>query len=320
MTHDSVRWGFLGAGFIATEALAPAAHAASGVTLHAAASRDPKRARSLEPVRVHSTYRDLVDDETVDAVYIALSNDMHLPWILASMEAGKHVLCEKPLTMNEAECRKAFAAAETHGRLLVEATWVRWHPRHRRVTALLVNGGQGPLREIEARFTFGGVPDDNYRLDRARGGGALLDLGPYVVAPVVDWGSGEWSVSDADVRHADSGVDLHAKATLTSASGAAAFEVGIDGPERQDLRVSAADLSLTWVSQAFTSWHAESGLALSDGVKQWRETFPPCDAYQLMLEHVSRAIVGDDDAYVPPSSVSLRTASLIDAVRQQATT
>ena len=320
MTHHSVRWGFLGAGFIATKALAPAAHASSGATLHAAASRDKERAESLEPERVHSTYRDLVDDETVEAVYIALSNDLHLPWILASLKAGKHVLCEKPLTMNEAECHQAFAAAEAHGRLLVEATWVRWHPRHRRVDALLANGSQGPLREMEAVFTFGGVPDDNYRLNPALGGGALLDLGPYAVAPVVDWGNGEWSVSDAEVRHGDSGADLHAKATLTSTSGTAALEVGIDGPEVQKLRVSAADLSLTWVGQAFTSWHAESGLALSDGVTEWSETFPPCDAYQLMLEHVSRAIVGDGDAYVPPSSVSLRTASLIDAVREQAIT
>jgi xylose dehydrogenase (NAD/NADP) len=319
VTHHSVRWGFLGAGFIATTALAPAAHAASGATLHAAASRDPKRAQSLEPKRVHDTYRGLVDDDTVDAVYIALSNHLHLPWIVASLEAGKHVLCEKPLTMSEAECRRAFAAAETHGKLLVEATWVRWHPRHRRADALLGNEAHGRVRDIDARFTFNGVADANYRLDVSMGGGALLDLGPYVLAPVVDWGGTECAVDDAETVLNHNGADLTTTAVLKTESATATIEVSFVSPEHQALDVSADDLSVTWVDDAFTNWNVGSSVTLSDGVRQWSETFPPCDAYQLMLENVSRAICGDGDAYVPPSSLSLRTASLIDAIRQKVT-
>ena len=319
MTTSPVRWGFLGAGFIATRALAPAAHAASSATLRAVAARDPARAHALEPERVHDSYRDLIDDPTVDAVYIALSNDLHLPWILASLEAGKHVLCEKPLALSEVDCRQAFSAAEARGKMLVEATWVRWHPRHRRANALLADAAHGLVRDIEARFTFGGVPAGNYRLDAAQGGGALLDLGPYVLSPVVDWGDGEWTVSDSDVLVSDTGVDLSAKATVVSPTGAAALEMAIDGSECQALRVVADRLSLTWGGEAFTNWHAESSLALAEGDSHWHETFAPCDAYQLMLEHVSRAIIGEDGAYVPSSSLSLHTAALIDAIREKGT-
>jgi xylose dehydrogenase (NAD/NADP) len=301
------------------KALAPAAHSASGVTLHAAAARDPERAAALEPERVHDSYRDLVNDPTVDAVYIALSNDLHVPWILASLEAGKHVLCEKPLAVSAEDCQRAFAAAEAHGKLLVEATWVRWHPRHRRADALLGNGAHGRVHDIDARFTFNGVADANYRLDAAKGGGALLDLGPYVLAPVVDWGGEECSVSNAEFVLNDRGADLTTTATLKTESATASVEASFISPEHQGLRVAADDLSVTWVGSAFTNWHAESSLDLSRDGKQWSERFAPCDAYQLMLEHVSRAIDGDEGAYVPSSTLSLRTASLIDDVRHRAT-
>jgi len=318
VTGQTVRWGFLGAGFIATKALAPAAHAASGVTLHAAAARDSERARALEPVRVHDSYRDLVNDPMVDAVYVALSNDLHLPWILASMESGKHVLCEKPLAMSARDCQLAFAAAEANDRLLVEATWVRWHPRYRRADALLGQAAHGRVRDIDARFTFNGVAEANYRLDASQGGGAVLDLGPYVLAPVVDWGGEECSVSSAEAVLNARGADLSMRATLKTESATATVEVSFVSAEHQQLRVASDNLTVTWIESAFTSWHAESSLRLDDGAQQWSEMFAPCDAYQLMLTHVSRAILGDDQAYLPLSTRSVQTASLIDGIRHQA--
>ncbi|MDQ1687508.1 MAG: D-xylose 1-dehydrogenase D-xylono,5-lactone-forming, partial [Frankiaceae bacterium] len=117
-----VRWGFIGAGGIAKGALAPAVHAADGAVLAAAAARDPKRASALEPGRVHASYADLLADEDVDAVYISLSNDAHAPWATAALEAGKHVLCEKPLALDVSEVDDLIAAAHTHDRLLVEAS------------------------------------------------------------------------------------------------------------------------------------------------------------------------------------------------------
>ena len=122
-----VRWGFLGAGGIARTALAPAVAAASGAVLHAVAARDPARAAALGPVRAYGDYAALLADDDVDAVYVALHNDAHLPWTLAALAAGKHVLCEKPLGLSAAEVDQMAAAAGD--RLVVEASWYRWHPR-----------------------------------------------------------------------------------------------------------------------------------------------------------------------------------------------
>ncbi|MEY4233016.1 MAG: hypothetical protein RL144_1216, partial [Actinomycetota bacterium] len=113
----SIRWGFLGAGYIATNALAPAVHAAKSATLQAVASRDVIRSQSLEPVRVHSTYQDLLDDPDIDAVYISLANHQHCEWSIKALNAGKHVLCEKPIAMNASEARLMADAAEANDRL-----------------------------------------------------------------------------------------------------------------------------------------------------------------------------------------------------------
>ncbi len=175
-----VRWGFLGAGFVASRGMAPAVHAASGAVLQAVGARDAARAAALQPAGGVGSYAEICARDDVDAVYVSLPNDDHLHWVLHALEAGKHVLCEKPLGMNADEVGVMRAAAEGRGLLLVEAAWNRWHPRTRRIEAL-VAGVTGP-REVRAWFTFPGVPSDNYRLDPARGGGALLDVGCYAVS------------------------------------------------------------------------------------------------------------------------------------------
>jgi predicted dehydrogenase len=317
VTDSPVRWGFIGAGFIASTALAPATHRAHGAELYAVASRDAERSRLLEPTRVHQSYRDLVDDPFVEAVYISLTNDQHLPWVLAALEAGKPVLCEKPLTLDAAQCRKAFAAADSAGQLLVEATWMRWHPRHRRASELLAAGASGPIASVDATFTFGGVPTSNYRRDGALGGGALLDLGPYVLAPAVDWCQQDWKVDTAEATFTASGADLRTSAHLQGGDAEASLFVSIDDPEQQRLRVAASDLTVSWETEPFTNWQAPSGLTLTDDTTEWTEAFEPCDAYQLMVEQVSRRIRGDDDAFIPDSSLSVRTAELIDLVRSE---
>jgi predicted dehydrogenase len=314
VTSDSVRWGFIGAGFIASTALAPAVHRAEGAELYAVAARERERAEKLEPQRAYDRYQDLLDDPTIDAVYISLTNDAHLPWIGAALAASKHVLCEKPLTLDATQCDEAWDAALAADRLLVEATWMRWHPRYRRADALLGQGANGQVRGILGTFTFDGVPESNYRLDPKLGGGALLDLGPYVLAPAVDWSPTTWSVSGSCSIN-DRGADVTTDATLISAETTAVLRVSIVHPERQALSVTAEGISVEWGDQPFTSWRQQAGLTLNDGSHQWHETFEPCDAYQLMVEHVSRAIRGDDDAYLPDPSASLETARLIDQIR-----
>ena len=314
MTGDVVRWGFIGAGFIASQALAPATHAAEHATLQAAAAREEARARRLGPGRVHTTYRAVLDDDDVDAVYISLSNEAHLPWIVESLRAGKHVLCEKPLTLNATECAAAHAAATSSGRLLVEATWTRWHPRYRRAGDLLADGAAGSVRSVQGAFTFDGVPDGNYRLQADRGGGALLDVGPYLLWPLVDWCSHEWTSVEAASRQHRDGVDLTTDVFLGAPGCTARLHASIHEPEHQELQISAESLTLTWGSPAHTSWHAESSLTLDDGTRVWTERFAPCDAYRLMVEDVSLAVLGETAGGLPTRNQSLATAELIDAI------
>lgn len=175
----TVNWGFLGAGFVASRGLAPAVHAANRAHLYAVASRDEQRSATLEPERVHATYDDLLADDRVDAVYISLSNSQHLEWVTKSLEAGKHVLCEKPLGLNAVETEAMFECAARNDRLLVEAVWGRWHPRYVRMVEVARSGALGDIQHIKTAFTFTSEMTDNYRLNPAMGGGALLDVGCY---------------------------------------------------------------------------------------------------------------------------------------------
>ena len=307
------RWGFLGAGWIATKALAPAVHAASGAVLQAVASRDEARSAALDPVTVHASYAALLADPDVDAVYISLSNEAHLPWSLAALAAGKHVLCEKPLCLTADEVAQLQAAA---GDLLcVEASWYRWHPRVRLAQQRLA--GIGPVRHVSAGFAFAGVPEDNYRMDPARGGGALYDVGHYAVSAAL-WAVGEGVPADvaARARFAPSGVDLVTEAVLDWASGATAeVRCGIDDTEGQWLVITGERGEIELRDAPYTSWKDDATeLWVSDGVGTERLPVPACDAYEVMVEEVSSVIAGGP-GWVLPLTDSWQTARTLDLVR-----
>jgi D-xylose 1-dehydrogenase (NADP+, D-xylono-1,5-lactone-forming) len=318
---EPVRWGFLGAGRIASAALAPAVHAASGAALVAAAARDASRAADLEPSgRSYDDYDALLDDDRVEAVYISLANDGHLPWTLRALAAGKHVLCEKPLGRTAAEVDQMTAAAARTGRLLVEATWYRWHPRTRRALALLDD--LGPARQVRADFCFGDVPDGDFRLDPARGGGALADVGCYAVSAAAAFLRADaLTVDRAKVRPGPTGVDLAAEAELTGGTGRAVVRCGIDEIERQGVVVDCVGGTLELVAPPFTSWHDPALLRISSGPRmrvqdrtERVERFDDIDAYQVMVEEVSAQIRGED-AWVLPLVESRVVAATLDAIR-----
>lgn len=312
-----VRWGFLGAGWIAHRALGPAVHCADGAILHAAAARDPERARSLGPTgSAYDSYEALLGDDSIEAVYISLNNDAHMPWTLRALEAGKHVLCEKPLGLTADEVSRMAEAAERHGRLLVEATWSRWHPRTQRARAMIATAAIGRVTSVDAGFTFPGVPQDNYRLDPTKGGGALYDIGPYSVGAVL------WAVPDADIdvvsvdvtRH-ESGVDLTTHATLRLGDVHATARSSVAESVGEWVRIVGDEATLVLEQPAHTSWLAPSTLSFLKHGADESLHFGPVDPYQLMVEHVSRAIRRDESAYVLPLSESLRVASALDAIR-----
>lgn len=308
-----IRWGFLGAGYVASRAMAPAVHASRGAVLQAVASRDPQRSASLEPRVVVGDYAQLLEAPDVDAVYISLTNTQHLKWVVAALRAGKHVLCEKPLGVSADDVAAMARAAEHHDRLLVEAAWVRWHPRMRRLVDIARSGDLGALRVIDSAFTFQIADPDNYRWSPTWGGGALLDVGCYQVHvwTAVTGTDVPVTVERVERRLSASGVDATTEAEVRiGARIAARLECSFERPPVQRLVVVGDDQRLEMLDgEAFTSWREASSLRIGDTI----ETFEPVDAFVAMVEAVS-ARIGGDDSWVVPITESLRTAQVLDDI------
>lgn len=308
---DPVRWGFLGAGTIARKALAPAVAAAHGAVLQAVGARDVERARALDPVRAYGDYAAVLADPDVDAVYVALSNEAHLPWTLAALEAGKPVLCEKPLGLSAAEVDAMAAAAGDL--LVVEASWYRWHPRVRLAQQRLAEIGR--VVHVTAGFRFDGQLDGNYRLEPARGGGALYDVGCYAVSACL-WAVGQGAPVDvvAQSQLGPTGVDLDTRAVLRWADDTEAeVHAGITGGDGQWLVITGERGELELRDAPYTSWTTDATeLWVSDGTGTERVPVEPVDAYRLMVQEVSSVLRGGP-GWVLPLAESRDTAAVLDA-------
>lgn len=309
-----VNWGLLGAGWLAQAATAEAIHQAAGARLQAAGARDLARAELTGAAKCFDNYQAVIDDDSVDAVYICLSNEAHLPWIRASIAAGKHVLCEKPLVLTEEDASSAFALAAEAGKILVEGVWSRWHPRMRRIVELTRSGALGDITGFQGAFTFDEVTAGNYRLSSAHGGGALYDVGIYplhALFALLD------DIDDLDIvelhrTRLDKGIDLTTEATLTWGEGTSASMLGsFVLPESQQLNITGTHGRLRVAdNEAFTSYKKPTEL----WVNNHRETFPAANAYQIMFEEVSARIRGEDGWLLPPRD-SLRVARAVDMIR-----
>ncbi len=314
-----IRLGFIGAGGIVQRALAPAVKAADGVVLQTVAARSQERADALEPAgRSYTDYAALLADPTVDLVYVALDNAGHLPWTLAALAAGKHVLCEKPLGLDPAAVSTMIAAAVEHDRLLVEAFWYRWHPRTRRLEQLLTQGALGPVQHVDSEFTFAGGgagdPQQHYRLNPHRGGG-IYDVGCYALSAAHMALGPHLEVVTATARRGPSGVDLEAEATLRTASTATArIRCGIDGVNRQAIAVTGEAAVAEFGAPAFGALNITSELIITtpDGAVR-REQFAPVDPYRLMLEAVAARIRGEQ-SFLPGLDHSRQVASTTAAI------
>lgn len=324
---DPVGWGILGAGRISTAAVGPALAASSRCRVAAIGARQVSRAALLaaaldgpdaeRTARAYGSYEQVIADPDVEVVYIALPNDAHIPWALEALRAGKHVLCEKPLGLDSLQVKAAFDAAESSGRLLVEASWNRWHPRTREAERLVAEGAIGSVISVDAGFVFGGIPAGDYRMQPERGGGALYDVGCYVLS-AVGWAAGWGPVSGAepDVRLHATGVDLSTTGRFRAGDVAASVRAGIDEPPRQWLQITGTEATLHFAGAAFTAWtdaparlerRGQSGRADS-------RSFPPCDPYGLMVEAVADRVRGGG-SWVVPRRDSEWVAAAIDALR-----
>ena len=309
----AVNWGFLGAGFVASRGLAPAVHASRRANLYAVASRDEKRSATLEPERVHATYDDLLADERIDAVYISLSNSQHLEWVTKSLEAGKHVLCEKPLALNASETESMFACASRSDRLLVEAVWGRWHPRFSRMVEIVASGTLGNIEHIETAFTFTSEMTDNYRLNPQMGGGALLDVGCYQAHAWVALTNGATDLQISDLTRVigPTGIDLTTDVSVRINKSISAHSVSSFAlPSQQQFIVWGSQGKMqTEAGESFTTWNEACSLRINEVVEEFAVT----NAFAEMVENVSNVIRGEQ-GWIVSSTDSIRVAHILDSI------
>ncbi|MGQ9370676.1 Gfo/Idh/MocA family protein [Azospirillum sp. ST 5-10] len=182
---DAVRWGILGTAKIAVEKVIPGLRRTDRATVAAIASRDAARAGAVAArlgiPRAHGSYEALLADPAVEAVYIPLPNDQHVPWAIRAAEAGKHVLVEKPLALTAAEAERLIAVRDRTGRVILEAFMVRHHPQWLRARALVRAGRIGDLLAVTASFSYHNADPADIRNRAEHGGGALYDIGCYPV-------------------------------------------------------------------------------------------------------------------------------------------
>ena len=218
-----VRIGILGAARIAPAAVVKPGRAVEGAHVVSVAARDKEKAvlfaRKHGIEKVEASYEDVLADPDVDAIYNPLPNGLHGKWTIAALEAGKHVLCEKPFTADAAEAEAVAAAAERTGLVCMEAFHYRYHPVAHRMRELIDNDELGDVRHVEASFCFPLTHPNDIRWDPALAGGALMDAGCYAVHMVRLLGGGEPEVVSAKAKLWRTGVDRAVVADLRFPSG-----------------------------------------------------------------------------------------------------
>jgi xylose dehydrogenase (NAD/NADP) len=288
-----VRWGILSTAAI-NEKLLAGARRSDAVEVVAIGSRDGERAAAFAQrhgiARAHGSYEALLADPEVEAVYNPLPNALHHPWTLRALEAGKHVLCEKPYSRRPAEVEEAFDAAERAGLVLSEAYMYRYNPQIVRLAELVRDGAIGELRMIASSFTHPCEDPGDVRLDAELDGGGLMDVGCYCVsASRLLAGEPERVTAQQDVG--PSGVDVRMVGTLSFAGGVLAhFDCGFHVPDRSSLEVVGS----TGVIRVSDPWHClEPGLELTHA-EGTTESVPVEheSSYRLELERVGAAVRG----------------------------
>jgi len=272
----------------------PGAHASDKIDLIAVASRDQVRAeeyaKEWDIPRAYGSYEALLEDPDVDAVYISLPNTMHREWSIRSVEAGKHVICEKPFSKRPEDVEASFDAAEAAGRLLTEAFMYRHNPQTTKLVELVRNGAIGELRVVRSAFSYSLYDTENIRLRTDVDGGSLMDVGCYCVS-----GSrllaGEPESVHGQAYVGPSGTDwVFTGAMRFPGDVHALFDCGTCLPERDELEAIGTEGSLFLDDP----WHAtEPVLELRRDGGVERIELEHVDSYRLELENLADAIAGD---------------------------
>lgn len=319
MPHaQRLRWGVLGCAGFALRRTIPALLETPSAELIAVAGRTVEKAESFRRrfnlPRAYGSYEDLLADPAIDAVYIPLPHSLHAEWMLKSIAAGKHCLCEKPFTVNAAEAGQVRDAAEAAGIRVMEGFMWRFHPQHARATELVKSGAIGPVRLIRASFAFHYSDRSNFRMDPALGGGCVLDIGCYPVSAArYYFGEEPVSVYARGDIDPDTGVDVDMAGIMEFPSGRALIDCSYRRPHHTRLEIVGEKGSIVMPQPWRTD---ETAVVIVNGKE---ERIPSGNQYAAQFDNFSRAILSGKSPRFGKADALANMKSL-DGVRQAIST
>ena len=302
------RWGILSTANIGRKAMIPALKNSQMAEVMAVASRDEQKAKifakELGIPKVFGNYQALLDDPEIDAIYNPLPNHLHKPWSIQAAEAGKHILCEKPLALNTSECREMIAAAKANGVLLMESFMYRHHPRIQAAKESIQSGAIGQLHTIESAFTFKLDNPKDIRYQPEMGGGAVMDVGCYCINISRLFSGREPEAVQGRAAWASSGVDDQLTAILDFGNGLLAhFDCGLNQGRRQRCIASGTEGFMV-IRDAFVPGITKTFLHEVHGDESSKTSFKEVDEYRLVAEDFMNAIESGQLPYLPEDAVA----------------
>jgi predicted dehydrogenase len=326
-TTPVVRWGVLGVAKIATGRVIPAMQRAANCEILAIASRDAVKAHDaaarLGIPRAYGSYEALLADPGIDAIYNPLPNHLHVPWTIRAAEAGKHVLCEKPMALNAAEARTLLAVRDRTGMRIQEAFMIRTHPQWVRAKSLVDEGCLGDVRAMSGLFSYYNDDPSNVRNVLAFGGGGLLDIGCYLVNTArFIFGAEPRRIAGTIDRDPASGVDRVASLLLDfdgrHATGTCSMQVlpyqrieiiGTKGRVEIEIPFNTPSQGATRIFVDTTGELTGAGIETI--------TIPPCDQFTLQAEDFAARMLANLPQRVPLED-AVANMACIDAVFRSA--
>ena len=314
----SIKWGILGAAKFAREHMGPAIHAARGAELASLATRNPEKAADLTAIcpslRIHSDYDALLADPEIDAVYIPLPNHLHVEWTLKALDAGKHVLCEKPIAMQESDFDALIERRDATGLLAAEAYMIVHHPQWQRTKQMVEDGAIGTLCHVDGAFSFDNRADiHNIRNKAETGGGGVRDIGVYTMGSVrYVTGQEPLSMSAKVIRSV--GIDTFAHVTADFAGFTYSTFTSIRMHPRQEMTFHGDQGYIRLTAPFNPMAYGEARIELHQPDLGLRvERFPSARHYVLQVEAFGEAL-RSDGPYFPSLEFSRGTQAMIDSV------
>ena len=320
---ESIKWGVLSTAKIGVNKVVPGMALASNCRVVAIASRDLYRAQDwanrLSLPVAYGSYEELLADQQIEAIYNPLPNHLHVEWSIKALEAGKHVLCEKPLGVNAEDAKRLVDAAKRHPELKVmEAFMYRFHPQWIESKRLVDDGKIGKLRSIHSIFSYFNNDPSNIRNQADIGGGGLLDIGCYCISlSRFLFGRLPRKVVGQVERDPILKVDRLASGLMDFGSGTSSFTCSTQLSPYQRVQILGTEGRIEIEIPFNAPPDRETRLWIDRGRKMEEVVFPICDQYTLQGEAFSRAVL--EDSSVPtPLSDAIENMTTIDAIFRSA--